>query len=106
MSAWLLPNNPYEIFTMKLNHACVAADSRGRQGLGLSFSFLLKERNRFLYFLFSPEDQTHMYLTTSLTTPPWGHQSEQRDWKDCSDHMTSLCHEGTAGFPAAELDEA
>lgn len=32
----------------KLNHACVAADSRGRQGLGLSFSF--KERNRFLYF--------------------------------------------------------
>lgn len=40
-----------------------------------------------------------MRLTTSPTTPPCGHQSGALRLKDYPDHMTSLCHGGTAGFP-------
>lgn len=40
-----------------------------------------------------------MYLTASQTTPPCGHRSGSVRLKDYSDHMTSLSHERTAGFP-------
>lgn len=52
------------------------------------------------------EDQTHMYLTASWTTPPCGHRAGSVRLKDYSDHMISLSHGGTAGLPQGGAGEA
>lgn len=96
MSTWLDSNNSYEIFTMKCNHACVTADFSGSQGLGLPFSFY---EGKEITFIFSslPEDQFHMYLTASQTSPPCGHQSDVANLQGDSDHMTALCFKRVVG---------
>lgn len=68
----------------------------------LTFFLLLKERNRFM-FSSSPEDQTHMYLTTSLTIPKCGHQSEQWNWKIILTTWHLCAMKEQLGSPMVEL---
>lgn len=83
-STGLHSSNPYEIFTMKSNHACVATDFHSRQGVGFPFSFYLKERNPFYIFLFSRRSSPPVFNNfpghTSVWPAVWVNEPERWCW--------------------------